>query len=52
MSKKSGMLFSQNKNIQRQKSPRQKKTTSKINQDFGYWGIGRGIGVLVGKLIN
>ena len=35
------MTFSQNKKqIQRKKSPRKKKSTSKINQDLGHWGGG------------
>ena len=48
--KKSGMYFYQNKikkttsNIIQKKNP-----TSKNIQDFGYWGIGGGIG---GELIN
>ena len=34
------------KQINVKNHPEQKKSTSKINQDFGYWGIGGGIGVL------
>ena len=36
------------KKIQRQQSPRKKKSKSKINQDLGYWGIWEGNGVYWG----